>query len=192
MADELDPREMADADRLEADISRALRGDVGADPAVTWIMAAVRIDPPAGLARRIERDHERRERARWRPAQLVAGLFGLNLLSQGIGNVFVGAWVARGIGEHYSPHAVHEGSFALIAVGLAVGAGALRRAWLPVSVVAGVPLGIALGINGLPEIGTFGPGAALHLFQGTLGVALAVTWWRGRRYDNGPPDEGGA
>lgn len=192
MADELEPQEMADADRLDADISRALRGDVGVDPALTWLVAAVRTDPPAGLARRVEAELDRRERARWRPAQLIAGLFALNLISQGIGNLFLGAWVARGIGEHYSPHAVRESTFALIAVGLAVGAGALRRAWLPVSVAAGVPLGLALGLSGLPEVGTFGPGAALHLFQGTLGVALAITWWRGRRYTEGPPDEGGA
>lgn len=192
MADELDPQEVAQADRLDTDISKALSGTVGTDPTISWIMATVRTDPPAGLAQRVTAEHDRRERARWRPAQLIAGLFGLNLISQGIGNVFVGDWVARGVGEHYSPHAVREAAFALVAIGLAVGAGALRRAWLPVSVAAGVPLGVALGISGVPEIGTFGPGAALHLFQGVLGIALGLAWWRGRRYGQAPPDEGGA
>lgn len=191
MADELDPQEVAGAERLDADISRVLSGAVGTDPALAWIVAAVRTDPPPTLAARIEADHDKRERARWRPAQLVAGLFALNLLSHGFGNIFVGEWVSRGLGEHYSPHAVREGSLALIAAGLAVGAGALRRSWLPVSVGAGVPLGLALGIYGLPEITKFGQGAALHITQGALGIALGVAWWRAQRYTERSPDEEG-
>jgi len=192
MVDEFDPQEVASAERLDADISRSLSGAVGTDAALTWIVAAVRSDPPAGLAARIAADHEKRERARWRPAQLVAALFAVNLVSHGLGNMFVGEWVSRGLGEHYSPHAVREGGFALIAAGLAVGAGALRRSWLPVSVGAGVPLGLALGIYGLPEITRFGQGAALHITQGALGLALGLVWWRAQRYSTGPPDEEGA
>ncbi|MEX2294464.1 MAG: hypothetical protein WD691_11805 [Acidimicrobiales bacterium] len=192
MVDEFDPDEVAQAERLDGDISRALTGAVGTDTALTWLVASVRTDPPAALATRITVEHERRERARWRPAQLVAGLFALNLLSHGLGNMFVGEWVSRGLGEHYSPHAVREGGFALIAAGLAVGAGALRRSWLPVSVGAGVPLGLALGIYGLPEIGKFGQGAALHITQGLLAIVLGLSWWRARRYGNRPHDEGGA
>lgn len=181
-----------EADRLDDEISRALAAgpEASTDATVTWILALVRTDPPGALAQRIEVEHEQTERARWRPVQLVAALFALNLLSHGLGNFVVGAWVARGVGEAYSPHAVHEGGIALIAAGLAVGACALRRSWIPISVAAGAPLGIALGLYGLPEIGEFGPGAALHLAQGTLGIALAVTWWRARRYERRDSDEG--
>lgn len=192
MTDVFEPDEVAEAERLDAEISRALAGDLppGADPIVPWVLAAVRSDPPPGLGARIEDEHEAQERARWRPVQLVAALFALNLLSHGFGNMFVGDWVARGLGEHYSPHAVREGGIALIAVGLAVGAGWFRRSWLPVSVATGAPLGIVLGIYGAPEVTRFGPGAALHVFQGTLGIALLVLWWRARRYGRAPRAEG--
>lgn len=194
MVDDFDEHEVGAAERLDAEISQVLVSGPTrrSDPTVMWVAVSMRADPPAGLAGRIAEEHERRERARWRPAQLVAALFALNLLSHGIGNMFVGAWVSRGLGEHYSPHAFREGGLALIAVGLAVGAGWLRRSWLPVSVAAGVPLGIALGIYGVPEIGEFGPGAALHLAQGALGVTLGVVWWRAWRYDRRPHDEGTA
>lgn len=193
MADAFDPIEVEQADLFEAQISRLLVSGPtpGDDPVVPWIAAAVRTDPPPGLAARVEQEHDTRERARWRPLQLVAALFSLNLLSHGFGNMFVGDWVARGLGEHYSPHAVREGGIALIAVGLAVGAGWFRRAWLPVSVATGAPLGIALGIYGAPEVVRFGPGAALHFAQGALGLALLVLWWRARRYGRRPIDEGG-
>jgi hypothetical protein len=192
MSDQFDDADVAAALRLDDQIAQVLAGDPssGADPAVTWLLAAMRVDPPAALAARIEADHERRERARWRPVQLVAALFALNLLSHGLGNMFVGAWVSRGLGEHYSPHAFREGGFALIAAGIAVGAAALRRSWIPVSVAAGVPLGVTLGIYGLPEVGEFGAGAALHLTQGVLGIALGVTWWRASRYGSRSHDEG--
>lgn len=194
MGDDFDDHEVTAAERLDAEISRVLVSGParGSDPTVTWIAASMRTDPPPTLAGRIAEEHERREQARWRPAQLVAALFALNLLSHGIGNMFVGAWVSRGLGEHYSPHAFREGGFALIAVGLAVGAGWFRRSWLPVSVAAGVPLGIVLGIYGLPEIGEFGPGAALHLAQGSLAVTLGIVWWRAWRYNRRPHDEGTA
>src|SRR3546814_1422151 len=62
------------------------------------------------------------------------------LITNGAGSLVNGAWVAENLGEQHSPHAFAEGGLALIAVGIAVAAGALRRAWLPVSVAAGVPL----------------------------------------------------
>ncbi|MGQ0833085.1 MAG: hypothetical protein ACT4OV_15565 [Microthrixaceae bacterium] len=192
MADEFAEADVAAAVRLDAEIGRALGGDLGdADETITWLVAAMRVDPPAALAARVEADHERRERARWRPLQIVAAVFAVNLLSHGIGDMFVGGWVSRSLGEHYSPHAFREGGFALIAAGVAVGAAAVRRSWIPVSVAAGVPLGVSLGIYGLPEVGEFGAGAALHLTQGALGVALGVTWWRGRRYTSRSRIEGG-
>jgi hypothetical protein len=114
------------------------------------------------------------------------------LLSQGIGNLANGAWIARGIGEAFSPHTMREGGFALIGLGLAVAAGALRHRWLPVSVAAGVPVGIALGIHGTSEIGHFAAGAILHTSEGIAALVLAATWWRARRYARRPDPEGGA
>src|SRR3546814_14349612 len=77
------------------------------------------------------------------------------LIANGAGSLVNGAWVAENLGEQHSPHAFAEGGLALIAVGIAVAAGAMRRAWLPVSVAAGVPLGIAFGIRGIPETQEF-------------------------------------
>ena len=119
-------------------------------------------------------------------AAALAALF----LSQGIGNIANGEWVARGVGEGYSPHVLREGGFALLAVGIAVAAGVFRRSWLPVSVTAGVPLGAALGLNGLSEIGQFTAGAVLHISQGVIAILLAVAWWRARRYGRAPTSEG--
>lgn len=191
MADDIDPRLLAEAEALDEAIERALGGRPAptTDPAVTWLAAAVRSDPPPRLARRVEAEHARREHLRWRPVQIVAALLAANLLSHGLGNFFVGAWVSRGLGEHYSPHAFREGGLALIAAGIAVAAGSLRRSWIPVSVGAGVPLGIAFGIYGIPEIGQFAAGAALHLSQGALGILLAITWWRAHRYGRRAGDE---
>src|SRR3546814_4593580 len=111
------------------------------------------------------------------------------LIANGAGSLVNGAWVAENLGEQHSPHAFAEGGLALIAVGIAVAAGALRRAWLTVSVAAGVPLGIAFGIRGIPETQEFAAGAALHLGQGAVAVALGVLWWRARRYGREPRDE---
>lgn len=190
--EDFDPAEVALAEVLDAEITRTLAAGPArdGDPLITWLSATMRSDPPVALGRRIHTEHERRERQRWRPVQIVASLFAANLLSHGFGNLFIGAWVSRGIGEAYSPHAFREGGFALMAVGLAVAAGAVWRRWLPVSVVSGVPLGLSLGIYGIPEIGKFGPGAALHLAQGALAVTLGVLWWRANRYGRAPTTEG--
>lgn len=189
-----DELELAAAAELDAAVDRALAGVAGPgeDTTVLWLASAMRADPPAALARRIHAEHERREQRRWRPVQLVAAAIAALMLSQGVGNIVSGAWVARGLGEDYSPHAFLEGGLALIAVGIAIAAGVLRRSWLPVSVAAGAPLAVAFGVNGIAEVGEFAAGAVLHLTQGVLGIALAVLWWRARRYGRAEPDEGGA
>jgi hypothetical protein len=188
-----DEVELAAATQLDAAVDRALAGTAGpgADATVLWLASAMRVDPPAALARRIRVEHEQLEQRRWRPVQLVAAAVAALMLSQGVGNIVNGAWVARGLGEDYSPHAFLEGGLALIAVGIAVAAGVFRRSWLPVSVAAGAPLAVAFGVNGVGEIGEFAAGAALHLTQGALGLALAALWWRARRYGRAEPDEGG-
>lgn len=189
-----DPAEVAEAAALDARIDALLAGRSAPDtpPTLTWLHAAVRTDPPPGLAARIEDRHERVLRRRWRPVRYAAAAMAYLYISQGLGNLFVGDWVADGIGEDFSPHANRESAFALVAVGLAVLAGVVRRRLVSVSVVSGVPLGIALGISGVSEIGVFAPGAALHLTEGVVAVVLAVTAWRFWRDTSRPPDEEGA
>jgi len=193
MADAFDMDEVRAAEALDAEIDRVVGGSarLGTDPVLTLLAAAIRVDPPAGLARRVRAEHARRERIRWRPVQVAAAVLATLLVSQGVGNLFNGAWIARGIGEDFSPHTMREGGFALIGLGLAVAAGVLRRSWLPVSVVAGVPVGLALGINGTSEIGHFAAGALLHTTEAIAAIALVVTFWRARRYARGPDPEGG-
>lgn len=195
MADDVfDLEEVRAAEALDAEIERALDGEVGpaTEPLVALLAAAIRVQPPRALAGRIEAEHANRERRRWRPVQVAAAALAALLLSQGIGNIANGEWVARGIGEDFSPHTMREGGFALIGLGLAVAAGVLRRRWLPVSAAAGVPVGVALGINGISEIGHFAAGAVLHTSEGIAALVLAATFWRARRYARGPDPEGGA
>jgi hypothetical protein len=194
MADAFDIDDVAAAEALDAEIDRVLGGAArpSTEPIVALLATAIRVEPPVALARRVQTEHARRERIRWRPVQVAAAALAALLLSQGMGNLFHGAWVARGIGEGFSPHTMREGGFALIGLGVAVAAGVIRRTWLPVSVVAGVPVGVALGLSGTSEIGHFAAGALLHTTQGLVAIALAVTFWRARRYARAPDPEGGA
>lgn len=189
-----DPAELAAADTLDARIDDLLAGRARPDtpPEVLFLHAAVRTDPPATLAERVAERHEQIERRRWRPVRYAAAALAYLFLSQGFGSLVWGDWVAEGVGDDFSEHAAREGGFALIAVGLAVLAGALRRRLVPVSVVSGVPLAIALGFLGVGEIGVFAPGAVLHLTEGVVGILFAVTAWRYWRDTSGPPDEEGA
>ena len=194
MADAFDMDEVRAAEALDAEIDRVLAGDVAlsTEPVVALLATAIRVEPPRDLGARIEREQEHRELRLWRPVQVAAAAMAALLLSQGVGNLLNGEWVARGIGEDFSPHTMREGGFALIGLGLAVAAGVFRRAWLPISVAAGAPAGIALGINGTSEIGHFAAGALLHTAEGIAAIALVVTFWRARRYARGPDPEGGA
>lgn len=189
-----DESEVAAAEALDAAIAAALAGGPTrtGDPAVAWLTAALRADPPLALGRRIRAEHARRETRRWRPVQVVAAAVAALMLSQGVGDIVNGAWVARGLGEDYSPHAFVEGGLALLAVGIAIAAGVLHRRWLPVSVATGAPLAVVFGVRGLGEIGEFTAGAALHLSQGALGLLLAAAWWRAWRYGRAPASEGEA
>ena len=191
---ELTPQEVAAAEALDLQIDAVLAGRAGPDvaPELSWLSAAVRTDPPPTLGRRIEERHEQWFRRRVRPVRYAAAAMAYLMLSQGFGNLFIADWVARGLNEQHSPHAAREGAIAMMAVGIAVLAGVLRPRMLPVSVAAGVPLALALGVFGIGEIGVFAPGAALHITQGVVGIVLAVTFWRFRRDTRGHRDEGRA
>ncbi len=183
MADQeptVDPAEVAAAERLDAQIDALLggRADTDTAPEVLLLASAMRTDPPPALAARVEAAHERVMRRRWRPFRYAAGAMAYLFISQGVGNLVWGDWVAEGVGDDFSPHLTREGGYALIAVGLAVAAGALVRRLAPVAVVSGVPLATALGISGVGEIGVFTAGAVLHITQGVVGIALGITFWR--------------
>lgn len=187
MSESFDPAEVAAAERLDLEIDAVLGGrpdaDVGAE--VLLLASTIRTDPPPALAARVEVTHERAMRRHWRPFRWAAVAMGYLFFSQGFGNLVWGDWVADGVGEEFSPHLMREGGFALMAVGLAVLAGALVRRMAPVSVVAGTPLAIAFGVAGIGEIGVFAAGAVLHITQGLVGIVLAVTYWRYRKSVDG-------
>lgn len=191
---EFDEAELAAAEALDVEIEALLGGAAGpdSDPTLTWIAASVRTDPPPGLARRIAVERRRWQRRRFLPVRIAGALLAYLFLSHGFGNFFIGGWVADNLGQAESPHAVTEGSLALIAVGIAVTIGVVWQRFLAVAVGSGVPLGVAFGVLGLSEAPTFGVGAALHLSQAAAAIALLVTARRFWRDSDGGPDEEGA
>lgn len=187
--DDFPPEEVAEAERLDAAIDdvRAGRATAAGDPELVTLMSALRSDPPPGLGERIvaagEEAARSRAAARWRPFSYAAAVVAYLLIAQGIGNLVWGDWVADGVGEGYSPHAMREAAFALVAVGVVVAASVFYRRFAAVAVVSAVPLSVLLGIEGIAEIGRFAPGAILHLCQGVAGLALGVIFfliWRDR------------
>lgn len=196
MADETEftPEEIAEAEALDARIDDALAGRPGAETPDTVLLlsAAVRTDPPPSLGDRVEARYERVLRRRWRPFRYAAAAMAYLFISQGIGSLLWGDWVAEGVGDDFSPHVTREAAFALVAVGIAVAAGAVARRLAPVAAAAGVPLAVAFGIAGIGEIGVFTAGAVLHLSQGVVGVILAVTFWRYWRDTSARRNEDGA
>lgn len=192
-----DPGDVAAAKRLDAEITAMLAGraPASADPVALWLATSLRADAPATLRPAVEPRVGLAARIRgWRPAvpQWAAAVLCLLFLGHGLGNILFGEWVAENLGEPFNAHAMTEGAWATAAVGLAVGLGALRRRFLPVSVGAGVPFGVLLGINGVGEIGVFAAGAALHLSEGLIAVVLLITWLASRRYGSGGRAEVGA
>lgn len=186
------PEELAAAERTDAEIDAVLRGEAapGTDPTLLWLSAAMRTDPPASLHDRIRAAREAELDRLARPARWAAAALAYLFLSHGFGNFFIGGWVADNLDQPESPHALTEGSLALMAVGIAVAAGAIRRRWLTTSAVAGVPLGVAFGFVGLSEAPTFGAGAALHLSQAAAAVAFGYLFWKFRDATGGSDEEG--
>ena len=189
-----DPVQIAAADRLDAEIDAVLAGraSVRAEPSLLWLASAVRPAPPSSLGTSVGRSIRAAVARIWRPAQIAAAALASLLAAHGLGNFVTGAWVAENLGEAHSPHASIESGLALLAVAVVVAAGLFRSDWLTASVVAGVPLGLVLGIQGVREVGEFAWGAVLHLSEAALAVVLLVLWWRARRYVSRPTVEGGA
>jgi hypothetical protein len=178
-----DPAQIAAAERLDADIDAVLAGRVSPrmEPPLLWLATAVRPSAPPSLTARVGRSVRAAVARIWRPAQIAAAALASLLAAHALGNFVRGAWVAESLGEAHSPHASIESGLALLAVAVVVAAGLFRSDWLTASVVAGVPLGLVLGIQGVREIGEFAWGAALHLTEAALAIALLVLWWRARR-----------
>jgi hypothetical protein len=179
------PAEVLDA---EIDAGLAGRAPRRGDPTVLWLCVALRPPLSASVRRGVDRARRQARDRIWRPAQVAAAVLAAVLFGHGVGNIVNGSWVAQSLGEAHSPHAFVEGGLALICASIAVAAGLWHREQLVVSVAAGAPLGIALGIVGVGELGEFAWGAALHLVEAAAAVVLLVLWWQVRRY--APPGRG--
>lgn len=182
-----DPDELAAAQRLDDDIGRTLAGDPSreTDPTVLWLATSLQARPSRSVYKRISAAISVREQREWRILQFVAAALALLIASHGISIFTSGEWIARNIGEPYAPHAAFESAFAYLAVAGTIAAGAIRKSWTPVAVVAGLPLGLVLAIHGASEVTHFAYGAALHLSEGVFAVALVIVWWRFGRYGTG-------
>lgn len=192
--DGFEPHDVAAAERLDTRIDLVLAGRPSdGHPELPVLISAMRADPPPDLGERVvaraEEAADRRRAAAWRPFRYAAAALAYLFVSQGVGNLLFGGWIADGVGESFSPHAMREGAFALIAVGIVVAASALHRRFAPVAVASGVPLAVGLGAGGIAEIGQFAPGAVLHLTEGAVGLALLGTFLWTRRDGSARADE---
>ncbi|AEF40972.1 hypothetical protein [Hoyosella subflava] len=176
--------ELFAANALDKEITETLQGHppTGTDPRVLWLAASIRTNPPAALERRVARIAAQQARHRWRSFQIVAASLAALFILHGLSGFFAGEWIASNLREPFSRHAAFEAGLAFVAAGAAVGAGAIRRRWAPVSVAAGTPLGVLLATHGVRELAVFPYGAALHLTEGALAIALFVIWIRNHRY----------
>lgn len=193
MTDEdFEAHDVAAAERLDAEIDGILAGSPArrTDPAALWLATSLRSTPPPRLRRRLAGLRPGGLRARL--PQLCAAALAVVVFWHGLSGQLLGEWVARNLGEPHSPHAYIEGSWALMAVAIAIGCGAVRRRWLPVSVGTGVPLGVAMGAGGITEFAVFPAGGVLHAVEAALALVLFATWWVSSRYSLRRRPESGA
>ncbi len=165
-------------EELDREISQALRGSTS-DPALSWLVAELRTDPPRKLRRRISWTVWSR---RWSAAQLAAAVLGMFLFWHGFTSIALGRWIAENINEAYSSHAAVEGGLAAMAVGIAALACLIKREFLPVAALSAVPLGLAYGVHGIGEVTVFAWGAVFHLSEGIVAIAFLYIWWHTSRY----------
>lgn len=176
---------MNDETDLDREIEEVLAGDASPtdDPAVLWLAAAARLTPPARLGERVDALVAARAAPRRTPSGrpgpwvvLAALALGAAFLVQGVASLVAGPWVAEGMRQTYAADAFFELGLAMVAAGTCATAGAVSRAWLPVSVLVCVPLGVALALHGIGEFGEFAAGATLHTLEGGLALALVAAW----------------
>lgn len=188
MTERFDADELAAAARLDQAVDAAAAGRPAGDlddataALVDGLLRIHRVETPPGLPAAVRR--RARERARDRASlapRVAAGALAAAFLVQATGSLLLGPWVAAGLGVPYDGHAMFESGIALLGVTGVLLAGALARRWLDLATAAGVPVGVAFAIHGLPELSVFPAGAALHLAEGVLAIALAALWWRWRR-----------
>ena len=173
---------MTDDLTLDRAVDDALAGAPVEDPLVGLLLEMHRSEPPAELETRVGAAVQRGDRRRWLPARAAAALLALTFLTEGFGNLFLGHWVSRHLGIPFEEHTLFEGGVVFLSLAIVLLAGALSPRWLDVGVVSGFPVGFALAVHGIPELGEFPGGGLLHMSQGAAAVALALLWWRARRY----------
>jgi hypothetical protein len=165
------------------------------DAAVEALLVRTFDEPiPASLAGRVDAavaGVTAAVRRRWLVVRGVAAALGTVFLINGGGNIFVGRWVARNLEAPYDAHLYREGGLALVALGSLLLVASLRPRWLSVSALVACPVAVFYGASGVGEVDDFLNGALLHLSQGVLGLALAVSWFWARRYVPGRSGEGG-
>jgi hypothetical protein len=176
-----DDAELEAAEKLDSVITDVLAGRAGhdADLVALWLASSTRDLAPLPLVARL--------RGRVSPAnpprrlvRSAAAALALLFLVHGVTNVAFSDWLAAQLGEE-GTHALYEGGLAMLTAAVAVGACLLRRAWTPISVASGVPLGVGLGLHGLTEIGEFAAGVALHTLEGLAALTFLVAWLLERR-----------
>ncbi|MEO9327947.1 hypothetical protein [Gordonia aurantiaca] len=194
-----DPAELAAAERLDAEITAVLDGAVrpaSADADLVMLADGLRRGPSASAYAAVEREmaaataaRGRPARWRWSIAQVAAAVLGLVLVAHGVGNMVAGEWISTSLGEPFNEHAMVDGGIAFLAIGAAIAVASLRRRWLPVAVIVGVPLGLVMGGRGVHEIGVFAWGAAAHGAAGLAAIALLASFLLARRYRRRPRRE---
>jgi hypothetical protein len=188
VTERFDADELAAAARLDRAIDAATAGHPAAEAdgataaLVEGLLRLHAVETPPGLPAVVRRRARERARDRAsRPPRMAACALAAAFLVQATGSLLFGPWVAAGLRVPFDGHALFESGVAVLALAGVLLAGALARRWLDVAAAAGVPVGLAFAVHGLPELAVFPAGAALHLAQGAVAVALGALWWRWRR-----------
>lgn len=181
MSERFDADERAAALELDQRVDDALAGRPP-DTLLGRLVELHRSEPPQALAARVRSEVRRVTGRRWLAARVAAAVLAAPFLAQGVGSLLWGRWVASNLHVAFDSHVFFESGVLLLALGGVVLAGALRRQWLDLAVVAGASVGLVFGVGGASELREFPAGGLLHLGQGLAAAALVVLWWRARRY----------
>lgn len=141
-------------------------------------------DVPPALLARLRRRAPVPQAVRW--AVLALGVL---IVNHGMGNIFIGRWIADQTHGHYDPHTFRESAIAIVAIGMLCVLAYFRTSWIRAATVIGGSAGLAFGVHGFTEVTKTPYGFALHFAEGVAAVVLFVLW---RRYAKGAPPEEGA